>query len=154
MDSIDNDCDDEVDEDFIDLDTDSDCLFDYDEYYFTGTNPNDGDTDDDGLPDGIEVNTYAELGADPLVFDEDNDGDGWYWFQDCADDDNEISPSLNELLDKKDNDCDGEVDEDFYTIDSDNDGLSDYEEYHNITSDLNDDDTDGDGFNDGVEVLT
>tara|TARA_B100000900_G_scaffold412360_1_gene433973 strand:+ start:3117 stop:6935 length:3819 start_codon:yes stop_codon:yes gene_type:complete len=154
LDSIDNDCDDEIDEDFIDLDTDSDGLFDYDEYYFTGTNPNDGDTDDDGLPDGIEVNTYAELGADPLVFDEDNDGDGWYWFQDCADDDNEISPSLNELLDKKDNDCDGEVDEDFYTIDSDNDGLSDYEEYHNITSDHNDEDTDGDGINDGVEVLT
>ena len=62
LDSIDNDCDDEIDEDFIDLDTDSDGLFDYDEYYFTGTNPNDGDTDDDGLPDGIEVNTYAELG--------------------------------------------------------------------------------------------
>ena len=154
LDSIDNDCDDEIDEDFIDLDTDSDGLFDYDEYYFTGTNPNDGDTDDDGLPDGIEVNTYAELGADPLVFDEDNDGDGWYWFQDCADDDNEISPSLNEMLDKKDNDCDGAVDEDFYTIDSDNDGLSDYEEYHNITSDHNDEDTDGDGINDGVEVLT
>ena len=154
LDSIDNDCDDEIDEDFIDLDTDSDGLFDYDEYYFTGTNPNDGDTDDDGLPDGIEVNTYAELGADPLVFDEDNDGDGWYWFQDCADDDNEISPSLNEMLDKKDNDCDGVVDEDFYTIDSDNDGLSDYEEYHNITSDHNDEDTDGDGINDGVEVLT
>ena len=36
------------------------------------------------------------------------------------------------MLDKKDNDCDGVVDEDFYTIDSDNDGLSDYEEYHNI----------------------
>ena len=98
LDSIDNDCDDEVDEDFIDLDTDSDGLSDYDEYYFISTNPNDGDTDNDGLPDGVEVNTYAELGANPLVFDEDSDGDGWYWFQDCNDDDIEISPSLIEML--------------------------------------------------------
>ena len=154
LDSIDNDCDDEVDEDFIDLDTDSDGLSDYDEYYFISTNPNDGDTDNDGLSDGIEVNTYAELGANPLVYDEDSDGDGWYWFQDCDDGDIEISPSLIEMLDNKDNDCDGEIDEDFYTIDSDNDGLSDFEEYHNITSDYNDEDTDGDGINDGVEVLT
>ena len=154
LDSIDNDCDEEIDEDFIDLDTDSDGLSDYDEYYFISTNPNDGDTDNDGLPDGIEVNTYAELGANPLVYDEDSDGDGWYWFQDCDDDDIEVSPSLIEMLDKKDNDCDGEIDEDFYTIDSDNDGLSDFEEYHNITSDHNDEDTDGDGINDGLEVLT
>ena len=102
MDSIDNDCDDEIDEDFIDLDTDADGLSDYDEYYFISTNPNDGDTDNDGLPDGIEVNTYAELGANPLVFDEDSDGDGWYWFQDCNDNDIEISPSLIEMLDNKD----------------------------------------------------
>jgi subtilisin-like proprotein convertase family protein len=153
LDAIDNDCDDEIDEDFIDLDSDADGLSDYEEYYNTSTNPNDGDTDDDGLPDGIEVNTYAELGANPLVFDEDGDADGWYWFQDCADDDNERSPSLIEELDKKDNDCDGEIDEDFLSIDSDADGLSDYEEYHNINSDHNDEDTDKDGINDGLEVL-
>jgi len=154
LDTIDNDCDNEVDEDFIDLDTDSDGLSDYDEYYFVSTNPYDGDTDKDGLPDGIEFNTYADLGADPLIYDEDADGDGWYWFQDCADNDIEISPSLTEILDNKDNDCDGIIDEDFYEMDSDSDGLSDYDEYHNITTDHNNQDTDGDGINDGFEVLT
>ena len=153
LDGIDNDCDEDIDEDFIDLDTDTDGLSDYEEYYYTSTNPNDGDTDDDGLSDGIEVNTYAELGANPLVYDEDADADGWYWFQDCADDDNERSPSLTEALDKKDNDCDEEIDEDFLVIDSDSDGLSDYEEFHNINSNHNDEDTDGDGINDGSEVL-
>lgn len=153
LDGIDNDCDNEIDEDFIDLDSDSDGLSDYVEYYNTSTNPNNGDTDGDGLSDGIEVNTYAELGANPLIFDEDNDADGSYWFQDCADDDNERSPSLIEELDKKDNDCDDEIDEDYRIIDSDSDGLSDYEEFNIINSNHNDEDTDGDGINDGSEVL-
>jgi subtilisin-like proprotein convertase family protein len=153
LDGVDNDCDEEIDEDFIDLDSDNDGLSDYEEYYNTSTNPNDGDTDGDGLPDGIEVNTYSELGADPLIFDEDSDADGWYWFQDCADNDDERSPSLIEILDKKDNDCDEEVDEDFLDIDSDSDGLSDYEEFHNINSEYNNEDTDGDGISDGQEVL-
>jgi subtilisin-like proprotein convertase family protein len=153
LDAIDNDCDEEIDEDFIDLDSDSDGLSDYEEYYNTSTNPNDGDTDNDGLSDGIEVNTYAELGANPLIFDEDNDGDGSYWFQDCADDDNERAPSLLEELDGKDNDCDEEIDEDYKTIDSDEDGLSDYEEYNVINSNHYDKDTDGDGIDDGIEVL-
>ena len=153
LDAIDNDCDEEVDEDFIDMDSDSDGLSDYVEYYNTSTDPNDGDTDDDGLSDGIEVNTYAELGANPLIFDEDKDADGSYWFQDCADDDNERAPTLIEELDKKDNDCDDEIDEDYRTIDSDSDGLSDYEEYNIINSDHNDEDTDGDGIDDGSEVL-
>jgi len=153
LDAIDNDCDEEIDEDFIDLDSDSDGLSDYEEYYNTSTNPNDGDTDNDGLSDGIEVNTYAELGANPLIFDEDNDADGSYWFQDCADDDNERAPSLLEELDGKDNDCDEEIDEDYKTIDSDEDGLSDYEEYNVINSNHYDEDTDGDGIDDGTEVL-
>jgi len=37
-----------------------------------GTDPNDADTDNDGLNDGLEINVY---GTD--VFDQDSDGDGW-----------------------------------------------------------------------------
>jgi hypothetical protein len=51
-------------------DGDSDGLGDCAEKVF-GTLPNDPDTDDDGLTDGAEVNTY---GTKPTVADSDNDG--------------------------------------------------------------------------------
>ena len=149
LDGIDNDCDLIIDEDFFTIDTDSDGLYDYDEYHNFSTNPFDGDTDGDGLPDGLEVNTY---GSNPLWADPDYDEDGWYWFQDCQDDDPERAPFLPEALDGKDNDCDDIVDEGFSELDSDSDGLDDFDEYHNLSTDPNDDDTDGDGLKDGYEV--
>ena len=149
LDGIDNDCDNEVDEDFHDIDTDQDGLDDYDEFHNITTNPYDGDSDDDGLPDGLEVNEYQ---SNPLWADPDDDGDGWYWFQDCEDNDAERAPLRPESLDGKDNDCDNEVDEDFHEIDTDQDGLRDYHEYHNLSTDPKDADSDDDGMNDGKEV--
>ena len=149
LDNKDNDCDLVIDDGFWDLDSDSDGLDDYDEYHNVTSNPYDGDTDDDGLPDGLEVKTY---GSNPLWADPDDDGDGWYWFQDCQDDDAERAPLLAESLDAKDNDCDEEVDEDFRTLDSDQDGLWDYDEFHNLSTDPTDSDSDDDGMSDGKEV--
>ncbi|MED6312940.1 MAG: proprotein convertase P-domain-containing protein, partial [Candidatus Thermoplasmatota archaeon] len=149
LDNKDNDCDLVIDDGFWELDSDSDGLDDYAEYHNFTTNPYDGDTDDDGLPDGLEVNIYE---SNPLWADPDDDGDGWYWFQDCQDDDSERAPLLPESLDAKDNDCDDEVDEDFHALDSDQDGLKDYDEYHNLSTDPNDSDSDDDGMSDGKEV--
>ncbi|MAJ19226.1 MAG: hypothetical protein CMA06_05240 [Euryarchaeota archaeon] len=150
LDDKDNDCDLIVDDGFWDIDSDSDGLDDYDEFHNVTSDPYDGDTDDDGLPDGLEVNTYQ---SNPLWADPDDDGDGWYWFQDCQDDDSERAPFLPEMLDSKDNDCDDEIDEDFHARDSDNDGLGDYDEYHNLSTDPEDADSDDDGMTDGKEIL-
>ena len=43
------------------------------EYHIHGTDFEDADTDDDGLEDGIEVQTY---GSNPLSYDPDSDADG------------------------------------------------------------------------------
>jgi len=150
LDGVDNNCDLIIDNDFWNQDSDFDGLNDYEEFHNYSTDPYDGDSDDDGLPDGNEVNFHS---SDPLYTDPDNDQDGWYWFQDCQDDDAEIFPLNIESLDKKDNDCDDQIDEDFYEIDSDDDGINDYDEYHNITTDPNDSDSDDDGLKDGYELL-
>ncbi len=56
-----------------DPDTDGDGLSDHDEIMVHGTDPLDPDTDGDGIPDGVEV----ELGLDPLdPLDADGDADG------------------------------------------------------------------------------
>ncbi len=93
-------------------------------------------------------------GSNPLWADPDDDSDGWYWFQDCQDDDSERAPYQPEALDGKDNDCDDIIDEDYYDLDSDSDGLYDYDEYHNIATDPNLFDSDGDGLGDGHEIMT
>ena len=150
LDGIDNDCDSEVDEDYLDTDSDSDGLSDYDEFNVRFTNPFHPDSDGDGLSDGHEITVSS---TDPLVFDYDEDADGFYWFEDCDDQDASSSPVGVEILDKKDNDCDGFSDEDFIDLDSDEDGLSDYDEVHiHDTQPLNYD-TDGDLMSDGDEVL-
>jgi len=149
LDGLDNDCDQESDEDFLWIDSDMDGITDYSEFHDYQTNPNNGDSDGDGLPDGTELN---ELLSDPLVADSDSDLDGWYHFQDCDDDDFYRAPERPEELDGKDNDCDGIVDEDFYDLDSDGDGLSDYSEYHNHSTMFDSADTDQDGVDDGTEV--
>jgi hypothetical protein len=150
LDNIDNDCDESVDEDFVAIDTDLDGLTDYEEYHNYSTDPLDGDSDDDGLSEGLEVNSFD---SDPLQTDLDRDHDGWYEFQDCDDNDFDRAPDKLEQLDNKDNDCDGIVDEDYWSLDSDYDGISDYSEYHNYTTDPHNDDSDSDGMTDSFEIL-
>ncbi len=58
-------------------DTDQDGLTDQEELTF-GTQPNDADTDDDGVRDGLEFNWTADVDRDGLInaLDADSDGDG------------------------------------------------------------------------------
>ena len=149
LDGKDNDCDGMVDEGFNGSDSDQDGIFDWAEYHVHGTNFTDSDTDNDGLDDGTEI--LVKL-SDPLVFDDDLDADGFYWFEDCDDNESLMHPTLSELLDSLDNDCDSLIDEDFWSIDSDLDGLTDYDEFHNHSTDPNDGDSDDDGLTDGTEI--
>ena len=150
LNGIDDDCDMVIDEGYNFIDTDSDGLSDYDEYHVYGTNQANSDTDGDGLIDGDEVNIHS---TDPLVVDLDADSDGYYWFQDCDDNESAINPGAIEILDGTDQNCNTEIDETFVTTDFDMDGLYDYEEYHNYSTNHMDNDTDGDGLDDGTEVL-
>ena len=149
LDGIDNDCDDEVDEGYENFDSDSDGLNDWDEYHVHGTNHGDADTDGDGIDDGAELSITE---TDPLVADPDADEDGYYWFEDCADDDATRFPANDEVLDGKDNDCDDLIDEGSHGVDSDDDGVDDYDEYHVHGTDAFDADSDGDGLEDGREL--
>ena len=149
LNGIDDDCDTEIDEGFDFLDSDGDGLTDYSEYYTYSTDPNNADTDGDGLSDGNEILIHS---TDPLVIDADNDSDGFYWFQDCNENNASINPNAIEILDGIDQDCDTEIDETFLTIDSDNDGLFDYDEFHVHSTETDNSDTDNDGLSDGDEV--
>ena len=91
--------------------------------------------------------------TDPILADPEEDGDGEYWFVDCDDQDAERAGYLTESLDGKDNDCDEDVDEDFVDIDTDSDGLKDYDEFHSHLTSPTDSDTDGDGYLDGEEII-
>ena len=51
-------------------------------YHVHGTDFNNSDSDEDGLSDYEELMIY---GTNPILFDEDEDLDGWYWFEDCDD---------------------------------------------------------------------
>ena len=131
LDGIDNNCNDEIDEDFIgqdsdsdgildlyefnnlttnpfDSDSDSDGLIDGQEYYNLSTNPVDVDTDKDGLDDGVEV---LQTFTDPLTPDLDEDGDGFRWFEECDDTNPMINPNQEEAWNALDDDCDGQIDE-------------------------------------------
>ena len=99
-----------------------------------GTDPNNPDTDGDGLLDGIETMTGIwmfdnETGTDPLVSDSDRDG---------ISDGDEIYVTYTDPTNS----------------DTDYDGLSDGEEVYQIGTDPNLDDTDWDGLLDGVETNT
>mgnify|MGYP003855750369 CR=1 FL=1 len=89
---------------FIESDIDMDGISDVNEASL-GTDPNDADSDDDGLNDGEEVNVHN---TNPLLADTDNDGlpDGY---------------EVNQGFDPKNiNDA---------TLDSDTDGYSNFDEY-------------------------
>ena len=117
-------------------DTDGDGLSDFDEVNIWFTNHLVPDTDGDGLSDGDEVNTWlteplvpdtdtggvndgdeVTNGTDPLDDSDDNgplvdvDIDGYSLAQgDCDDTDPEVNPGELEVVDGKDNDCDGTAD--------------------------------------------
>ncbi|MEZ4315954.1 MAG: putative metal-binding motif-containing protein [Myxococcota bacterium] len=117
-----------------------------DEEVLIGTDPQDPDTDDDGLTDGEEVIVY---GTDPLDPDTDNDGltDGsevHTWGTDPLDPDTDD----DSLLDGAEVQTHGT---DPLDPDSDDDGLLDGPEVNGTTDPL-DPDTDDDGLLDGTEV--
>ena len=149
LNGLDDDCDGQWDEGFNESDIDEDTLSDYDEFHVHGTNVSLADTDGDLLRDDMELFVYF---TDPLSADNDSDGDSFYWFEDCNDRNPSINPDMPEQLDGIDNNCNQLIDEAFFSTDSDADGLLDFDEYTNRSTDPFDADTDGDGLFDGEEV--
>lgn len=113
-----------------------------------GTNPNNPDTDGDGINDGDEVRIY---GTNPLMADTDLDG--------LSDYDEIFVHKTNPL--NPDTDGDGLTDSeevlkyktDPLNADTDGDGLSDGDEVMKYKTDQLNPDTDGDGLSDGAEVM-
>ena len=130
-------------------DSDMDGLDDYDEINNHTTNPLSNDTDGDGLLDWDEI--YIHF-SNPLQYDEDGDGDGWYWFEDCNDSNASINPDAGESLNGFDDNCINGIDEGYELMDSDQDGLNDWEEYHIYGTNHYSADTDGDGLRDRDEI--
>jgi outer membrane protein OmpA-like peptidoglycan-associated protein len=128
-------------------DTDADGLKDGEEVRRYKTNPLQTDTDGDGIPDGEEVMKYK---TDPAKSDTDGDG---------LNDGDEILKYHTDPL-KLDTDGDGLTDGDevqkYRTdplkVDSDGDGLSDWDEVKTYNTDPTKTDTDGDGLSDSEEV--
>ena len=128
----------------------------------TGTNPQNADTDGDGLSDNVETNTgifvsLADTGTDPNNADTDGDG--------LSDGDELNIYNTNPTLSDTDGDGIDDGDEvsngtDPNDADTDDDGLSDSVEtntgtYVSLTdtgTDPNKADTDGDGLSDGDEL--
>ena len=127
-------------------DIDSDGLTN-DEEKKIGTNPEDPDTDNDGLKDGEEVKSY---GTSPVDFDTDGDGIG---------DGDEI---LKYKTNPRDIDSDDDGLEDGYEVmstgtsptspDTDGDKLSDKDEIERFRTDPLKSDSDSDGINDYEEI--
>ena len=117
-------------------DTDGDGLNDSYEFLKLGTEGALPDTDGDGLNDGYEVLTS---GTNATLADTDGDGlgDGW---EVKYNDTSGVNPLVNATADE-------------LASDTDNDGLNLTEESKANTNPLLSD-TDGDGLNDGYEVLT
>lgn len=104
------------------------------EEFERGTNPNDNDSDDDGLLDGVETNDGNFVDANATgtsPTDADSDGDG-------IDDKDEIDGTRGEATNPT-------------VADSDDDGLSDGREFDEGTS-PNDSDSDDDTYSDGEEI--
>ncbi len=139
--------------------------------YAAGSLPDDADSDDDGLTDGVEVGTHRtdprhedtdrdglpdaqELadGTNPTLPDSDGDGlvDGeeTLWLANPLDPDTDGDGALDGWEAAQRLDPSTEVDADG---DTDGDGLSQIQE-HDLGTDPNDADTDRDGLSDGAEV--
>ncbi|RNC80984.1 MAG: hypothetical protein ED559_04055 [Phycisphaera sp.] len=187
--------------DFLDkknMDSDHDGLNDYEERSICGgigTDSEDWDSDNDGISDGCEVDNETDpldssdpiaLGADPLIYDPDQDGAPTIQELCSGTDPNDPDTDDDGILDGRelqymtctspfdpDSDGDGLLDGDEVDVyltdpcdpDSDDDGLTDSFEILNVPSatngngaaaillDPNDEDTDDDGILDGDEDL-
>jgi hypothetical protein len=127
-------------------DTDGDGLGDMQEILL-GSNPLHVDSDNDMVPDGME---YIVFGTSVFLNDTDLDGltDGQelFWFHTSpfiSDSDGDTLSDAAELFDYYSDPMDE---------DSDNDGLSDFEEIKLYLTLVNDPDTDDDGLWDGEEI--
>ncbi len=128
-------------------DSDQDGVDDGPELYKYNTDPKNADSDGDKLKDGEEIITYA---TNPLMTDSDSDG---------LDDFSEVITFKSDAL-KADTDgdklTDGEEVNKFKTDptkkDSDNDKLDDYYELYTSKTDPLLADTDSDGLKDGSEI--
>lgn len=139
------------------LDTDGDGLTDYLEVYSFKTNPLVKDTDGDNLNDYDEI----RCGTNPLIIDTDGNG----VTDDLEDADGDRLTNYEEILfgsspSNKDSDFDGlddksekELGTDPNNLDSDNDGLFDGKEIEIGTDPLNPD-SNGNGILDGDEIFT
>ena len=129
-------------------DADNDAMLKKDEVQI-GTDPNNADSDWDGLNDGEE---FIKYNTDPLNKDSDNDG---------LSDHDEVKiyfSNPNSI------DTDGDAINDFDEVskyrtdplnsDTDRDKLSDYEEIFIYKTDPSKTDTDSDGLSDYVEIIT
>lgn len=119
----------------IETDSDNDILPDYLEGEL-GTNHNKEDSDDDGIPDGIEI--YITR-TDPQDSDSDNNG-----IYDGDEDIDEDGLSFNEEVDE------GTL---FFNSDTDDDRLLDGDEVNIYHTDPLEPDTDGDAISDYEEVM-
>lgn len=128
-------------------DNDMDGLGKCDEEKF-GTDPENPDTDSDGLKDGEEINKYI---TNPLVADTDSDG--------LKDGEEVLSYKTDPNINDTDGDGlkDGEEITSYKTdplvADSDKDGLKDGDEVFKYKTDPLNLDSDGDSLSDGDEVL-
>jgi len=156
------------DTDAVNVDTDGDGLSD-DLEIFIGSDPNDADSDDDGVPDGLEPNPTDDNDGDgvPNVLDVDSDNDGLYDGTelgfDCNDPDTDPGPPSHCI---PDGDMGATVTSALLK-DTDGGGVSDGSEDTNLDgvpdageldpNDPNDDvnvvDTDGDGLSDDLEIF-
>ena len=129
-------------------DTDGDGLSDGDELNRSRTNPLQKDTDSDGLSDGDE---FLKHKTDPNSADSDSDK--------LSDAEEVMKTETNPLASDTDGDGLTDGDElqksktDPFKADSDGDVLSDGDEVVKYRTDPLKSDTDGDEFNDGLEVL-
>ncbi|UYP44388.1 hypothetical protein NEF87_000673 [Candidatus Lokiarchaeum ossiferum] len=132
-----------------DWDTDRDGLDDYEESVLN-TDPRDWDTDHDGLSDSEE---HYNAFTDPKDWDSENDlmPDGWEWHHG-------LDPNTDDAADDLDADGRSNLDEYYDDTwpndpDTDKDGLSDGDEALEYT-DPRDWDSDNDGLSDGFENTT
>ncbi len=134
---------------YLGKDSDGDGLNDILENFY-GTNPNNPDTDNDGLLDGEEILTYNTNATNPDT-DDDLIPDGWEVL-------NSLNPLNNDSLNDPDNDNLSNLQEyqndcNPHNNDTDSDGLNDSAELFIYYTNATNPDTDSDGLNDSAELL-